>query len=538
MKRIHPASQQRDKALLTSLDSIAERVVRTRKDEKTKLRDITKFKVEEIELKKSNERLQAVFKGFPIPSYIWQRTEDDFILIDHNNAAEVFTRGLIKKLRGIRFSKMYENSPYKQSIESDLLKCFNKKITINHLMPYKLRNTDEIKELKVCYVFVPPDLIFVHTEDITSKIVDKENLKMLSNAVEQTADSVVITNDQGIIQYVNPAFTETTGFSADEALGRTPRILKSDKQDEAFYKKLWKTILNENSYKGTVINRKKNGELYWSQQTITPMKDKAGKITNFVSVLKDITELIDKQEQEAKLKIASDLQERLLKAKISVPGFDIKGKTYSAIETSGDYFDFILMKDDSIGIVIGDVCGHGIGAALIMVQTRAYLRMLSKLETDPGVILTQINQALAEDLDDTHYVTFLFARLNPKNNLLEYVNAGHIPAYLIKNSGEKDEILESNGIPLGILKDFTYLKSKPIKLEPGDILALITDGIVESKLLDEEEFGYDRTLDVIKSNRQATSEQIIERLYQTTRSFVNHQTQEDDITSIICKVDF
>ena len=538
MKRIHPASQQRDKTLLTSLDSIVERVVRTRKDEKTKLRDITKFKVEEIELKKSNERLQAVFKGFPIPSYIWQRTEDDFILIDHNNAAEVFTRGLIKKLRGIRFSKMYENSPYKQSIESDLLKCFNKKITINHLMPYKLRNTDEIKELKVCYVFVPPDLIFVHTEDITSKIVDKENLKMLSNAVEQTADSVVITNDQGIIQYVNPAFTETTGFSADEALGRTPRILKSDKQDEAFYKKLWKTILNENSYKGTVINRKKNGELYWSQQTITPMKDKAGKITNFVSVLKDITELIDKQEQEARLKIASDLQERLLKAKISVPGFDIKGKTYSAIETSGDYFDFILMKDGSIGIVIGDVCGHGIGAALIMVQTRAYLRMLSKLETDPGVLLTQINQALAEDLDDTHYVTFLFARLDPKNNLLEYVNAGHIPAYLIKNSGEKDEILESTGIPLGILKDYAYFKSEPIKLAPGDILALITDGIVESKLLDEEEFGYDRTLDVIKSNRLATSEQIIERLYQTTRSFVNHQTQEDDITSIICKVDF
>ena len=538
MKRIHPASQQRDKALLTSLDSIAERVVRTRKDEKTKLRDITKFKVEEIELKKSNERLQAVFKGFPIPSYIWQRTEDDFILIDHNSAAEVFTRGLIKKIIGIRFSKMYENSLYKESIESDLLKCFNEKITVNHLMPCKLRNTDDIKKLKVCYVFVPPDLILVHTEDITSKIVVKENLKMLSNAVEQTADSVVITNDQGIIQYVNPAFIETTGFSRDEALGRTPRILKSDKQDETFYKKLWKTILNENSYKGTIINRKKNGELYWSQQTITPMKDKAGKITNFVSVLKDITELIDKQEQEARLKIASDLQERLLKAKISVPGFDIKGKTYSAIETSGDYFDFILMKDGSIGIVIGDVCGHGIGAALIMVQTRAYLRMLSKLETDPGVLLTQINQALAEDLDDTHYVTFLFARLDPKNNLLEYVNAGHIPAYLIKNSGEKDEILESTGIPLGILKDYTYFKSEPIKLAPGDILALITDGIVESKLLDEEEFGYDRTLDVIKSNRLATSEQIIERLYQTTRSFVNHQIQEDDITSIICKVDF
>jgi sigma-B regulation protein RsbU (phosphoserine phosphatase) len=221
-----------------------------------------------------------------------------------------------------------------------------------------------------------------------------------------------------------------------------------------------------------------------------------------------------------------------------VPGFDIKGKTYPAIETCGDYFDFILMKDGSIGIVIGDVCGHGIGAALIMVQTRAYLRMLAKLETDPGLILTQINQALAEDLDDVHYVTLIFARLDPKNNLLEYVSAGHIPAYLIKNSGEKDEILESTGIPLGVLKDYTYLTSNPIKLAPGDILALITDGIVEARLVDEEEFGYDRTLDVIKSDRQATSEQIVERLYQTARSFENYQTQEDDITSIICKVNF
>ncbi len=502
------------------------------------IRDITESKQAEMELKKSEGQLKAIFKGFPIPSYVWQRIEDDFILIDYNDAAEVFTQGFIKKFLGVRFSKMYEKSPNKQDIESDFLKCISEKITFMREMSFKLRSRDEIKELKVCYVFVPPNLILVHTEDITDNKIAEEKLRKLSNAVEQTADSVVITNKKGIIEYVNPAFVETTGYSQDEALGQTPRILKSGKHDKAFYKKLWKTILSGNTYQGTIINKKKNDEPYWSQQTITPMKNKNGKITNFVSVLKDISELKERQEQEFRLKIASEVQQRLYKSKISVPGFDIAGKTYSAIETCGDYFDFILLKDGSIGIVIGDVCGHGIGAAMIMVQTRAYLRALAKLEIDPGVILTQLNQELAGDLGDAHYVTLILARLDPKQNLLEYVSAGHIPAYLLKNSGEKDEILESTGIPLGFIKDYTYNKSKPIKFAPGNILAFITDGVVEARLLDENEFGYDRTLDVIKSHRQATAKQIIEQIYQATRSFVKNQAQEDDVTSIICKVDF
>ena len=500
------------------------------------MRNIVRSNDKEIELIRVTEQLHAAFKGFPMPTYLWRHTKDDFILVDYNNAAVAFTNGVIKEFKGIRFTKMYENSPNMKDIESDLLLCLNEKKNFSRKMSYKLLNNNENKELIFCYVHVPPDLILVHTNDVTSSKAAEENLKMLSNAVEQTADSVVITDKNGIIQYVNPAFVETTGFNRNEALGKTPRFLKSERQDKAFYKNLWETILSKNSYQGTIINKKKNGELYWSQQTITPMKDSNGKITNFVSVLKDITELRDKQEQEARLKIASDLQERLLKAKISVPGFDIQGKTYAAIETCGDYFDFISMKDGSIGIVIGDVCGHGIGAALIMVQTRAYLRALSKLETDPGVILTQINQALAEDLDDIHYVTLIFARIDIKNNLLEYVSAGHIPAYLIKKSDENDVKLESTGIPLGVVKDYIYVKSEPIQIAPGDILTLITDGIVETRLSDDEEFGFDRTLEVIKSNRYETSENIIKRLYETTRSFVNHQTQEDDITSIICKV--
>ena len=91
---------------------------------------------------------------------------------------------------------------------------------------------------------------------------------------------------------------------------------------------------------------------------------------------------------------------------------------------------------------------------------------------------------------------------------------------------------------MGVLKDYTYNKSKPIKLSPGNILAFITDGIVETRLRNETEFGDDRTLDVIKSHRNAPAKEITEQIYQATRSFVKNQVLEDDITSIICKVDF
>ncbi len=558
MKRTIQTPDQEKKIGSTILNNLTEGVVDTDKDIKyhltnqvtkkitgvipkdidpTEKQVVDEPKLTNIELT-NEEQLNAIFKGFPIPSYIWQYVADDFILIGHNDAAEVFTQGVIKKFLGKRFSKMYENSPYKQEIEADLLKCFDEEKTITKVMSYKLSSSDDIKELKVSYCYVSPDLILVHTEDISENRVAEEHLRKLSNAVEQTADSVLITNLKGVIEYVNPAFVETTGYSRDEALGQTPRILNSGKHDKMFYKKLWATVLRGKTYKGTIINKKKNNQLYWSQQTITPMKNNVGKITNFVSVLKDITKLMEQKEQEIRLKIASELQERLYKTKISVPGFDIAGKTYSAVETCGDYFDFIQMKDGSIGIVIGDVSGHGIGAAMIMVQTLASLRAIAKFETDLGVILTYLNQALVDNLDETHYVTLILAKLDTKKNLLQYVSAGHIPAYILKSSGEKDEILESTDIPLGIIKDYTYHKSDAIKLDPGDILAFITDGIVEARLHNDDEFGDHRTLDVIKSYRQVSAKQIIEKIYLATRSFVKNQKQEDDITSIICKVDF
>jgi PAS domain S-box-containing protein len=120
----------------------------------------------------------------------------------------------------------------------------------------------------------------------------EESLSKLSSAVEQAADNVFITNRDGVIEYVNPAFEKLTGYTKKEALGKTPSILKSGKQGKQFYNKLWKIILSGKVFNGILINKKKNGELYYEEKTITPIRDNQGNITHFVSTGKDITERV------------------------------------------------------------------------------------------------------------------------------------------------------------------------------------------------------------------------------------------------------
>jgi PAS domain S-box-containing protein len=138
----------------------------------------------------------------------------------------------------------------------------------------------------------------------------RQMISLLSLAVEQTADSAVITDREGTIECVNPAFEATTGYRREEAVGKTPRILKSALHDKEFYSRLWGQILGGEAFRGTLVNRKKSGELYWTEQTITPIKESTGVITHFVSVLKDITEFRKQQEQELQLRLAHESAEQ------------------------------------------------------------------------------------------------------------------------------------------------------------------------------------------------------------------------------------
>ena len=118
----------------------------------------------------------------------------------------------------------------------------------------------------------------------------RDELGRLSSAIEQTADSVMVTNRQGVIEYVNPAFEQMTGYTREETVGRTPRILNSGRQSQKFYETLWTAILAGRAYRTMTVNRRKDGTLYDEDQTITPIRDDAGAITHFISTGRDVTQ--------------------------------------------------------------------------------------------------------------------------------------------------------------------------------------------------------------------------------------------------------
>ncbi|RPI00990.1 MAG: PAS domain S-box protein [Calditrichaeota bacterium] len=484
-------------------------------------------------LKASKERITAQFKGFPIPTYVWQRTVDDFVLIDYNNAANIITKGWIKNHVGAKLSAMYTASP---EIVDDFFKCYHEKNIVKREFVYHLRSTGEARDLIVSYVYIQPDLIMVHAEDCTERKKAESELKKLVNAVEQTADIVFITNQNGVIDYINPAFTQITGYERDEVMGRKPGMLRSGKHDHLFYKNMWNTLQNGEPFMDTIINMKKNGELFWCEQTITPIRDPQGEITHYVSVAKDVTQLKEKQEMELQLSIAQKIQQRISRATISLPGFDIAGKTHAAVHTSGDFYDFITMPDGCVGLVIADVCGKGIGPALIMAETRAFLRAFARLESDPAVILDRLNVELFADLEETQFVTLIFARLDPQNKMIQYASAGHGTAYLLNDRGEVDLEMESTGIPLGYIKDWKYVNGPSATLSSGSVVLFMTDGISEAMDTQENEFGDHHAVDIVRQNRSRSAAEIIECIYQGVIEFADENQPLDDITSVICKM--
>ncbi|MFH1226996.1 MAG: PAS domain S-box protein [Planctomycetota bacterium] len=133
--------------------------------------------------------------------------------------------------------------------------------------------------------------------DITKRKKAENEMRKFSNVVQQTADIVIITDKDGVIEYTNPAFEQLIGYNEKEVIGKTPRIIKSGSHDNEFYEKLWKTILSGEVFRDNLINRKKNGELYYEKKTITPILDAKGHITHFVSIGKDITENKKLQDQ-------------------------------------------------------------------------------------------------------------------------------------------------------------------------------------------------------------------------------------------------
>jgi sigma-B regulation protein RsbU (phosphoserine phosphatase) len=266
------------------------------------------------------------------------------------------------------------------------------------------------------------------------------------------------------------------------------------------------------------------------------MKDEAGRVTHFVSVLKDITEQRKQRKQEFYLQLASEVQQHLYRGSDSAAGFDMAGITCPADLTGGDYFDTIAHPDGRVTVAIGDVSGHGVGSALVMAATRAYVRAFTRSETDAASLLRNLNGALSADLNGGRFVTLMLIQVDPRTRSIEYAGAGHLPAYLLRGDGGVKLVMGSTGPPLGLLADAEFATCGPIAYGDGDTIVLFTDGITEAENAGGQEFGVERALDIVRLRRQSSARELVEGLAEAVRAFCGEERQRDDITALVCKL--
>ena len=262
-------------------------------------------------------------------------------------------------------------------------------------------------------------------------------------------------------------------------------------------------------------------------------------VTNLGS---QIAQFIERREAERvvharaeEFSLARKIQQGLLpKAPPALPGLEIAAASHPAQETGGDYFDFIPLSDGQWGIVIGDASGHGIGAALLIAETCAYLRALALTHTDPGSILRLVNGRLAEDIGADHFVTLFLAQLDPRTGSLAYSSAGQ-PGYVLDAQGKVKLGLKRTSLPLGLYPDGDFSNGPAITLDPGDLVFLFSDGIVEAPSGAGPAFGIGRALEVVCTHRHEPPGEIIAALMHQVREW-SGSAQADDMTAIVIKV--
>jgi sigma-B regulation protein RsbU (phosphoserine phosphatase) len=253
-----------------------------------------------------------------------------------------------------------------------------------------------------------------------------------------------------------------------------------------------------------------------------------------------VPKLQDRMQLRQSLDLAMEVQQSLLpSAAPSVPGVDVDGRSIYCDETGGDYYDFLVVEEiegERLGVVVGDVTGHGIAAALLMTTARALLR--SRLE-QPGSIAEQvqdINRHLSEGNQHGRFMTFCYLMLDRPSGSLRWVLAGHDPPILRDaKTGEFSELAGGGGIPLGVDGTWEYDELGRDGLQPGDVVVIGTDGIWEARNEANEMFGKDRLRDVIRDAHEGSASEICDAVVQAVVDFRGRTPQGDDITLVVLK---
>lgn len=245
-------------------------------------------------------------------------------------------------------------------------------------------------------------------------------------------------------------------------------------------------------------------------------------------------QLIEKKRLETQLEVARQVQLELLPPRDpQLEGFDISAYNFPTEEVSGDYYDWVRIYDDQIGIVIADVAGKGVPAALLMAFLRASLRAASHIGYAPHISMSKVNYLLWESIERNQFVTAFYGILDATNRTLSYSNAGHNPPVLIDAEGNA-RFEERGGVPLGMFRDSRYYEYYAT-IEPGQMLVLYTDGVTEAMNAAEEEYGRERLVDAALRGRDLSARELVDFIHKDVIEWTGGRGAHDDVTLFIVK---
>ncbi|MGD8542401.1 MAG: SpoIIE family protein phosphatase, partial [Desulfobacteraceae bacterium] len=335
---------------------------------------------------------------------------------------------------------------------------------------------------------------------------------------------------------VNEAFCRMVGHPPAAILGRSPlsfagddfrRFLATNQDDPLAYRlrAIEGTLLTKS---GRTLPVRINGDV---------LQDDDGRGIGFMYFIRDITP------QKRSLQLAAEVQRNLLpKRSPPLTGIDLAGRILSCEEIGGDYFDYLPSRGcaaSHLDIAVGDVCGHGVEAALLMATSRALLR--AQVGSDacrplPAVI-TALNRQLARDVSDSgRFMTLFYLRIDMETRRLRWVRAGHPPALFFDPRSGAFRELGGPGVALGVSPDWTYREETGPPATAG-ILAIATDGLWEARDKQQRPYGHKRFRDVLRRHAALGAEAIIDKVYADLADHSLGVLREDDITLVIVKFD-
>ncbi len=245
-------------------------------------------------------------------------------------------------------------------------------------------------------------------------------------------------------------------------------------------------------------------------------------------------QLIEKKRLQGQLEVARQVQLALLPPEDpALSGYDISAYNFPTEEVSGDYYDWVRIYEDQIGIVIADVSGKGVPAAILMAFLRASLRAASHIGYATHISMAKVNFLLWESIERNQFVTAIYGILDASNRTLSYSNGGHNPPLLIK-AGDEARFVDYGQQPLGMFRDTRYHEYHLI-LEPGDVLVLYTDGATEANSPTGEEFGRDRLVAAVKESIDRPAREMIASIQMAILEWTASVGASDDVTLFIIK---